>query len=248
MNLIAKLLMNSLYGKFGMKLETTVVDIFDCSTPEGSKLFENALEVYGETIYDYINLDGCFVIVRDSRVDIKYSEDQDMYHGLEVNIAIASAITAAARVQMSVFKNNPLFNLYYTDTDSIVIDKQLPESMVGDKLGQLKLEHVVNRAVFLAPKVYGLITEEGEEIIKVKGISHSVASELHINELEYLLIKDSSKVFTQEKWLKKVVEGEITVSDIAYTLKVTSNKRHSLYEDGIFNNTAPFYYDDITSK
>ena len=147
MNLIAKLLMNSLYGKFGMKLETTVVDIFDCSTPEGSKLFENALEAYGETIHDYINLDGCFVIVRDSRVDIKYSEDQDMYHGLEVNIAIASAITAAARVQMSVFKNNPLFNLYYTDTDSIVIDKQLPESMVGDKLGQLKLEHVVNRAV-----------------------------------------------------------------------------------------------------
>ena len=147
MNLIAKLLMNSLYGKFGMKLETTVVDIFDCSTPEGSKLFENALEAYGETIHDYINLDGCFVIVRDSRVDIKYSEDQDMYHGLEVNIAIASAITAAARVQMSVFKNNPLFNLYYTDTDSIVIDKQLPESMVGNKLGQLKLEHVVNRAV-----------------------------------------------------------------------------------------------------
>ena len=31
MNLIAKLLMNSLYGKFGMKLDTTRIDMFDTS-------------------------------------------------------------------------------------------------------------------------------------------------------------------------------------------------------------------------
>jgi len=28
-----------------------------------------------------------------------------------------------------------------------------------------------------------------------------------------------------EKWFKKVIEGEITVTDVAYNLKVTSNKR-----------------------
>jgi hypothetical protein len=35
MNLIAKLLMNSLYGKFAMKLQRTKVDIYNCSTDEG---------------------------------------------------------------------------------------------------------------------------------------------------------------------------------------------------------------------
>jgi hypothetical protein len=44
-----------------------------------------------------------------------------------INIAIASSITALARVEMSKFKNNPNFSprgdkLYYTDTDSILIN------------------------------------------------------------------------------------------------------------------------------
>ena len=126
-----------------------------------------------------------------------------MYHGLDVNIAIASAITASARVHMSIFKNNPLFNLYYSDTDSIVIDAPLPPEYVGS--GLMKLEHTINRAVFLAPKVYGIEDIDGNEIIKVKGINQDAASELNIMDLELLLVKDSSKEFTQEKWFKKVM-------------------------------------------
>jgi hypothetical protein len=80
-----------------------------------------------------------------------------LYHGQDINIALASAITGAARVFMSVFKNNPNFTLYYSDTDSAVIDEMLPASIVGNGLGQMKLEHVINKAVFLAPKVYGLV-------------------------------------------------------------------------------------------
>ena len=215
MNLIAKLLMNSLYGKFGMKTEVSVVNIYNCSTPESEKAFEEMLEAYGENIQDYIQLDDNFVIVRDSIAKLKYDQDEDMYHGLDVNIAVASAITSAARMQMSVFKNNPMFNLYYSDTDSVVVDKQLPESTVGNELGQLKLEHTIRKAVFLAPKVYGLVDVEGNEVIKVKGITNTIASTLHISDLDLLLVKDSSREFTQEKWYKKVIE--ISISDIAYT-------------------------------
>jgi hypothetical protein len=38
------------------------------------------------------------------------------------------------------------------------------------------------------------------------------------NDLAQLLYKDSSREFTQEKWYKKVLEGTISVSDVAYTL------------------------------
>jgi len=38
---------------------------------------------------------------------------------LKISIGIASAVTAYSRVYMSKFKNNPNYNLYYSDTDSI---------------------------------------------------------------------------------------------------------------------------------
>ena len=55
------------------------------------------------------------------------------------SIAIASAITAYARVFMSKFKNNPDFILLYSDTDSAFIEGILPDNLVGKELGQFKL-------------------------------------------------------------------------------------------------------------
>jgi hypothetical protein len=255
MNLIAKLLMNSLYGKFGMKLESTEISMYDTSRDEGELSLRNDIKSYGEAIQDYINIDKIFyLIIRKSIIPVQYNNELDMYHGQDINIAIASAITAGARVHMSYFKNNPDFNLYYSDTDSAVIDKPLPSHMIGNKLGQMKLEHNINRAVFLAPKVYGLVDKDGNEIIKVKGVTQEIASELTLNDLELLLVKDSSKEFTQTKWYKKVIEGEISICDIIYTLKITSNKRAPLYiniegsSTEIYNSTRPYNYNEITSN
>jgi DNA polymerase elongation subunit (family B) len=173
MNMVAKLLMNSLYGKFGMKLESTNISIFDTTTAKDKLLFEEMIGLYGESIKDYVKVDNHYLIIKDSIINTKYDQDEEMYHGLDINIAIASAITAGARVSMSILKNKSSFNLYYSDTDSAIIDQALPSDLVGNKLGQFKLEHTIDRGVFLAPKVYGLITEEAKEIIKVKGITFS---------------------------------------------------------------------------
>jgi hypothetical protein len=248
MNLIAKLLMNSLYGKFGMKLETTIMDIFDISSETEKAIFKDLLDVYGETIKDYVEIDNHVLSIRESLINYKYNEDEDLFHGFDINIAIASAVTAGARMWMSVYKNNPLYTLYYSDTDNLVVDRPLPSFMVGKELGQFKLEYIIKRAVFLAPKVYSLITTDNEEIIKVKGVKSELLQDIHIHDLENLLIKDSSKVLTQEKWFKKVLNGDITVNEIAYALKVTSNKRSPIYIDNIYYNTKPFFYDELISK
>src|ERR1700681_19725 len=81
-----------------------------------------------------------------------------------VNIAIASAVTAYARIHMSQFKNNnSLPRLYYTDTDSAYFDGPLPNYMVdSQRLGALKLEGIFDETIFLAPKVYGLKNQEVE--------------------------------------------------------------------------------------
>lgn len=45
------------------------------------------------------------------------------------NIAIASFITAYARISMSRFMNRDDINLLYTDTDSIIISDYLDDSL-----------------------------------------------------------------------------------------------------------------------
>jgi hypothetical protein len=135
-------------------------------------------------------------IVLGDKVLIKHrSEKTDLrtllYGNVEthnVNIAIASAITAYARIHMSQFKNNPDFKLYYTDTDSAYFDRPLPDYMVDRKtLGKMKLENIVKKAVFLAPKLYFLETIEDKIIYKVKGLSHNI----ELKDFESLLIKES---------------------------------------------------------
>ena len=248
MNLIAKLLMNSLYGKFGMRLEITKVEMFNCTNDLEIKQFKEMLQKYGTTVQDYVKLDETFVIIRNALADIIYNDELDMYHGQDINIALASTITAGARVFMSAFKNRTNFKLYYSDTDSIIIDVQLPAEFIGTALGQFKLENVIEKAVFLAPKVYALITESSDQVVKVKGITNEIVTELDFNTLENLLYKDASREFTKTKWFKNVIGGEISIQDMAYTLKITSNKRQIIYNEGVFSNTKPFYYNEISNN
>jgi hypothetical protein len=245
MNLIAKLLMNSLYGKFGMKDEMTKMEILANKTPEEKQWISDQFELYNTSIIDYIELNDFVIIIRKSLTDIYYNEKDDIFHGTEVNIAIASTMTSEARIFMSFFKNNPEFNLYYSDTDSIFINKPLPTDLVGNNFGQFKLENVIRKAIFLAPKVYGYITESGQEVIKVKGLTKNIVKTIKVNDLEALLIKDSSKEFNQEKWLKSITQGEIPTKEFIYTLKVTSNKRKHIYIKNVFSNTQPYFYDEV---
>ena len=158
---------------------------------------------------------------------------------------------------MSYFKNNSDFNLYYSDTDSAVIDAKLHADLVGTELGQFKLEHTIKRGVFIAPKVYGFIDIDNKTTIKIKGVSDSISKDVDIYTLESVLIKGSSVAFNQERWFKNLLKGQILVKDKAYHLKVTSNKREAIYreyyENGKYENiyfadTKPYYYEDIEVK
>jgi hypothetical protein len=245
MNYIAKLLLNSLYGKFGMKNETTDVKVFDCSNPVGQDLFKETFELWAESIKDHLTIDNYQILVRNKLLSYKYNEDEETYHGMDTNIAIASAITAYARVHMSQFKNNPNYKLYYSDTDCAVLNTLLPAELVGPGLGQMKLEHIITKGIFLAPKVYALITDQGEQIIKAKGLTKDVIQDINIADFEFLLSKDSSKLLKQSKLSKSLYNSDIELINTIYTLKVTSNKRQNIYINGIFDSTKPLNYNNL---
>jgi hypothetical protein len=160
---------------------------------------------------------------------------------------------------MSFVKNNPDFNLYYSDTDSAIIDQPLPANMVGNELGLFKLEYEINRYVSLAPKVYGFMTTNGNKVIKIKGVSEALSKDVSLPELESLLFKDNHIQFKQIKWFKNVMIGDITINEVLYHLRVTSNKREAIYIEypytyknvtmtqSVFTATKPFNYSDIES-
>jgi|SRR5579872_322945 DNA polymerase type B, organellar and viral len=98
MNDIAKLLQNSLYGKFGMKSTGTVVNMFDITDSDQKEVLESMLDAYGLTVQDFIKIDNHVIVVRDDISRFQYSEEIDMYHGLDVNVSVASAVTASGRM------------------------------------------------------------------------------------------------------------------------------------------------------
>jgi DNA polymerase elongation subunit (family B) len=179
MNFIAKILLNSLYGRFGMDDNFTEVSIIhkDFFPDFENKFFDNIINVENIDEYKLIQYKNDSI-----------SENPDITHN--ISIGIAAAITAYSRIHMSQFKNNPNINLYYTDTDSVYVDKPLHEELVDSKtLGLLKLENICSKAIFLAPKVYCLLTEEGNFIYKVKGLKHDV--EMSLQDFKKLLNKDA---------------------------------------------------------
>ena len=240
MNLSAKLLMNAAYGRFGMDDDFTFTYIMS------KKDYSNFEKLDGATdsIIDVVEIgDNYLVQYKNPQAEL----DTLLDNGSEnhnVNIAIASAITAYARIHMSQFKNNPnLPNLYYSDTDSAYFDGPLPDSFISNtELGKMKLEGIYDKAIFLAPKVYGL-KNQNEEIIKIKGLSKEsiVKNNITIELLEELLEKDSNLEFEQEKWYKNLDVANIIIKDQLYTLKATNNKRELIYNNSdILTETYPY--------
>ena len=254
MNLIAKLLMNSLYGKFGMKSENTSIEIFDTTDLKQNAQLQSTLDLYGDSLKDYVKLNQYHLLVKPSLAKTVREGDDDIFHGVDVNVAIASAVTAGGRLYMSHFKNRYDFRLYYSDTDSIIINKELNSYFIGSEVGQLKLECTIEEAVFLAPKAYAINTTDGQRIVKGKGLTSEALKDFHFSDMEELLKPNAQHEFIQEKWFKNMFTSEITISDMAYILKATTNKRLSPYQKCFNKNetfgtclykTFPYKYSDI---
>jgi hypothetical protein len=85
------------------------------------------------------------------------------------NVAIASAITAYARVELAKLMLDPRNPVFYHDTDSIIVQKPLNPEVVGEELGQMKLEYTIKEGIFAGPKLYAVIKGNNNVTIKAKG-------------------------------------------------------------------------------
>jgi hypothetical protein len=228
---VSKLLMNSLYGRFGMNYDLMFHSNRVVDNEELLDLIDN------NTITEILNLENnnsLISIVDDSKIEDSLHDN--VY--ANVSISLASAVTAYSRIFMSYFKMKYKNNLLYSDTDSMFLDCELDPKYVGKGLGQWKLEYDLKEAVFLAPKVYGGIFNKPikKEFTKIKGFKELVT----FKQLKSLLKIDSYLNLTHEKWFKSLSKGEITIKNQIYKLMPTSNKRKLIYKNNKLIDTKPF--------
>ena len=218
---IAKLLLNSLFGRFGMKPNMLVHEVINTSD-----LSIRTSDIGLDNMVDQIKMGNKTLI----------SFQQDFPSTPMINVAIASAITANARVFMSQFKNHPEIILLYSDTDSLFVSKPLPDHFIDDKkIGMFKLVRILSSFVALGTKVYGGIDLDGNDFTKTKGLKTKVS----FSDLENLLYERNKFVkLEHKKQFLHLKEGTISVRNIEYSLRPTEDKRNLIYKNGKLVGTS----------
>ena len=168
-NQLAKLCLNSLYGKFGQRRER-------------KKLIFNPTSTTGMTCLDAYGDSNCW---------------QENTHSDSTSIlpAIACFVTCYARLKLYSYLEHD-DSVCYCDTDSIITNKV---HKTGKELGQLKLEKQIMRAIFLRPKTYYLETSEGETDIKAKGYLESHRKKLTYQDYENALAHNYTAFTSETK-------------------------------------------------
>ena len=143
MEKVTKLMMNSLFGKFGERFDG-----------KGATIHKDA--VTAKDIEGSINIEeiGDFY---------KLIEDQDpKAHCIPI---WAIYVTAYGRIKLhkALSKHKAL----YCDTDSLITFDEIDTST---SLGDLKLEMKVAKGITIRPKMYACYSDKGKDYIKIKGL------------------------------------------------------------------------------
>jgi hypothetical protein len=144
----------------------------------------------------------------------------------DVSLAIAAAVTSYARIYMSKIKLDILNNggnIYYTDTDSIVTDKPIDNALVGNGLGQFKLEYEIKEGYFISSKTYCLVLKDGEIIIKSKG---AFSNSLSLNDFIDMYNGKSVKAMKQNT-IVNYEQGSVVIANKEIELNHSSYKKRA---------------------
>uniref|UniRef100_P22374 Probable DNA polymerase n=1 Tax=Ascobolus immersus TaxID=5191 RepID=DPOM_ASCIM len=226
MYFIAKLLMNSLYGRFGMDPITIKYSVL---TPEESE--------------EKLKNSSCIEATTLPSGNVLFKENKPLgeFSNLNTSVPISAAIAAYSRMIMSEYLIKYADNLYAVDTDGIKVDTEIDKKYVSDKeLGLMKHEYTFKEAVFVAPKVYGGLFDKPYknkvEIVKVKGLKEPI----QYSDLKDVYIKSLLKLFIILNFLRQLALSTIVIKEQPYSLRVSSFKRVLVFnESGKIISTLP---------
>jgi DNA polymerase elongation subunit (family B) len=214
MYLISKILMNSLYGRMGLKQSLNIFEFMENQEIEKFSLSENV------TIKEIIEFEE---YSKSLVVTIKNSEEVC----LKSSVAIAAAITARSRMVLAPLLLDNELDILYIDTDSYKCKQKITDLakykyLDHEGLGALKYEGTFSESLFLLPKVYGgIYKNSGEEFTKIKGFK----DKFEFSRLKELLFKQQELKLTQNKWYRNILKSYIKITKSPYLLSLNENKR-----------------------
>ena len=195
-------------------------------------------------LYAYLDSDRYEVkdvqMINDETVEIQYIQKEGFVEENDkVNIVIAAFTTAYARLKLYDLLDLLQERVLYYDTDSVVYIHQpgKPDPPLGDYLGDLTDElngDYITTFLSGGPKNYGYITNTGEAILKIRGISLTYDATLTLNiatmrELvEYYVDYDEQKKVTitiPYKITRDKKEKNIVTKRTKKDYRVVYNKR-----------------------
>lgn len=228
----AKLLCNSLWGKFGEKIRHNV-----CKTFKLGQHDDQVIEMESGWIDGSLNVSTRRLTQDNQHVMFVYNSiDDELNHKVQGahsrNIALASMITSHARCRLWTEMHKLGDRVLYHDTDSIIYERRPAEYNIpeGRYLGEWECETggiPIVKFTSTGPKSYSYITEDGDCVTKVKGITLNSENSSLINYetmkkiaiFEDTQINASALNFSYDR-----DKGQMKISTIAKIFKNTYEK------------------------
>jgi len=225
---LCKLMLNSLYGKFG----------------QSGRVYEDVGKTDSNDIKSWTEWDADTHQVIKCRqfagVIQNYKTEGESFNS---HPAIACHVTAYARMMLwQLICTAGIDNVYYCDTDSLVVNRKAHQALsslyLGDDLGELKLVKRFKCMVIYGPKDY-----EFGNLVKIKGVSKKAKK---LDESQY-----RQEMFSRFRGMLR--EGDLD------TMKVTQVTKylHRIYKKGTvlpdgkiepFKVTGDFDYEQWLAK
>ena len=176
---VAKILLNSCYGKFGQRFRMTQSK-FSYFTNE-------------DKLIDFIEEHNPLKVRKapDSNVWIVTEVEESLVKRTFMNVSIASYVTAYGRLSLTKFIHeleDSNVDIWYCDTDSVVIKRFVKENgniidlkerytSKNHELGDWDIEQEFDRVKFLAPKAY-ISIQNNKPKLKLKGVERRKITEI----------------------------------------------------------------------
>lgn len=224
-NQIGKLLNNSFYGKWGQKAENR------------SRLAISA---------DLLKENDRIINENENSLDVERHTTRKKYFG---NIMIAAAITSKARIKlyrgfMEVQEIGG--RLLYCDTDSIfaAFPKDSYRNYLNKSFGEIIFDSnnddtILQKSLFLRPKEYGVVYEDGQENVKIKGIPRNY---INFSSLESTFLSKSKLMIDVRQWMMG--------NDGVYFREIQKNIDIHSYDKRIwikrYKDTKPLYFKEYS--
>ena len=195
-------------------------------------------------LYAYLDSDQYEVkdaqMINDNTVEIQYVEKEGFVEENDkVNIVIAAFTTAYARLKLYDLLDLLQERVLYYDTDSVVYvhEPGKPDPPLGDYLGDLTDElkgGYITTFISGGPKNYGYVTNTGEAILKIRGITlnYDASKTINIDVMRHLVdlyvdchIQDKVTINIPYKITRDRKERNIVTKRTKKDFRIVYNKR-----------------------